>query len=572
MELIKIDPRLLHENPDPTRRTAATLQADALMVASLKATGLIQPPVVYATPGSPNSLTIHVGSRRVRNAIKADLAEIPALLIDPETEGGLMAELAENVVREGLNPVDLWRSIERLVAQGWSEDAIATALALPVRHVRKLRLLASILPAMLDFFAKGQMPKDNELREIAAATLEEQAAVWKKHKPTKANPNVSWHNIAHMLRKDRMYARNGCFDDDLARAYGITWTEDLFAPADQDSRYTTDVAAFLGAQKEWMANHVPKNGALLETNSWGAAKLPPKAERIYGEPKKSDRIGLFLGRDGSVQKIAYRMPPAKTGKKGNGAAEAGPAHDMPKVPRADVTRKGHEMIGQFRTEALHEALRSAPIEADTLLALMVLAVARRNVSVRSGSGGNVMGFARLDQHVDTLLDEKGRLDFDRETLNRAARLVLIELFSCNLDATNSGVASVIAGEAIGADTFLPNMATEEYLSCLSRPALEAVGSADNVLPRPRVRDTRAAIVTSYATRRFVHKAARFIPDPGKIAELRKGVARAHELADRVRSEDDEVQEDRADEPQAEEADADSGDSLDADSPYRIAAE
>ena len=87
--------------------------------------------------------------------------------------------------------------------------------------------------------------------------------------------------------------------------------------------------------------------------------------------------------------------------------------------------------------------------------------------------------------------------------------------------------------------------------------------------------TRAAIVTSYASRRFVHKAARFVPDPGKIAELRKGVAKAHELADRVRSENDEVQEvqeDRADEPQAEEADADSGDALDADSPYRIAAE
>jgi hypothetical protein len=24
-------------------------------------------------------------------------------------------------------------------------------------------------------------------------------------------------------------------------AYGITWGEDLFAPADEDSRYTTDV-------------------------------------------------------------------------------------------------------------------------------------------------------------------------------------------------------------------------------------------------------------------------------------------------------------------------------------------
>ena len=44
-----------------------------------------------------------------------------------------------------------------------------------------------------------------------------------------------------------------------------------------------------------------------------------------------------------------------------------------------------EMIGDLRTDALHEALGRAPIEDDTLLALLVLAFAGQNVSIASGN-------------------------------------------------------------------------------------------------------------------------------------------------------------------------------------------
>ena len=375
MELIMIDPRALRENPNPSRRTKSTPQADALMVASLKTSGLIQPPIVYATPDGGNELTVHVGSRRVRLSIAADLVEIPALQIDPDTEGGLMRELVENVAREPLNPVDLWRAIERLTTEGWTEESIALALALPVRQIRKLRLLSKILPAMLDRFATGDMPSENHLAIIAAAPLEDQAAVWKKNKPTKAYPHVTWHAVANGLSKNRMYARHASFGDDLAQAYGISWTEDLFAQGDEDNRFTTDVEAFLGAQHEWMANSLPKRGVILEVDHWQNGKLPKGAERVYGEPKKTDSTGFYLDRNGIVQKISFRMPAPKKPKRGKGAAEVA-SDDTPVVstPRPPVTRKGTEIIGQLRTDALHEALRVGPIEDDTLMALLVLSV------------------------------------------------------------------------------------------------------------------------------------------------------------------------------------------------------
>ena len=64
-----------------------------------------------------------------------------------------------------------------------------------------------------------------------------------------------------------MYARDASFGDDLAQAYGIAWVEDLFAPADQDSRYTTDVEAFLGAQQEWMTQNLAKKGVIAEVSN-----------------------------------------------------------------------------------------------------------------------------------------------------------------------------------------------------------------------------------------------------------------------------------------------------------------
>jgi ParB family transcriptional regulator, chromosome partitioning protein len=90
-----------------------------------------------------------------------------------------------------------------------------------------------------------------------------------------------------------MYARDASFGEDLAQAYGIVWQEDLFAPADEDSRHTTDVEAYLGAQHEWMANHLPKRGAIVEVNEWGQPKLPPKADRVYGKPGKSDHTAMY---------------------------------------------------------------------------------------------------------------------------------------------------------------------------------------------------------------------------------------------------------------------------------------
>ncbi|MCK1743079.1 ParB/RepB/Spo0J family partition protein [Bradyrhizobium sp. 139] len=561
MQLIKVDPRALKENPDRMRQSKSTPQADTLLLATIKAVGIVQPPVITPETGGGNGYLINAGHRRVKQAIAAGLEEIDVLVDEAANDNGAMRSMIENIAREALNPVDQWRAIERLVALGWTEEAIGVALALPVRQIRKLRLLANVLPAMLDHMAKGDMPEERQLRTIASASLDEQKEVWKKHKPSKADPQVSWFSVAQALTKARMYARDASFGDDLVQAYGIQWAEDLFAPADEDSRYTTDVEAFLGAQQEWMTNNLPKRGVIAETTNWGEVKLPPKAERVYGKASKSDCTAMYLDRDGRVQSVHYRMPAAKKATGKGAAADSDAADESATVskPRPDVTRKGLEMIGDFRTDALHEALARAPIEDDALMALLILAFAGQNVSVDSGSGGTYYGNRRLGRHAAGLFDRDGKLVIDIDTLRVAARSTLTEVLSCRENRTASGIVARVAGDVVGADNFLPNMGTDDYLSCLSRAALEGSCKDTPVLPRQKVKDTRIALVEHFSEGRFVHPAALFAPDKAALLSW---------LAKNAVAEDD-AADDQVEDPEA--GDTDDGEALD-DEAFREAAE
>ncbi len=530
MQILKLDPRALKDNPDDARRSKSSPQADALLLATVKAVGIIQPPIVSPQTDGGNGYIIQAGHRRVRQAIAAGLEEIEVIVREAANDNGAMRSMVENIAREPLNGVDQWRGIERLVALGWTEEGIGVALALPVRQIRKLRLLANVLPVMLDHMALGDMPNEQQLRTVAAASLDEQKEVWKAHKPKK-NERADWYNISRALTKTRMYAKDASFGDDLAAAYGIEWVEDLFSPADEDTRYTTNVEAFLGAQQEWMINNLPKKGAIVEVNSWGQPELPKKAERVYGKPSKSDHVAMYLDRDGKVQSVAFRMPEDSKAKGKGGVSATGGQGDVlhdgriidtPK-PRPDVTQKGHDMIGDFRTDALHEALGRAPIEDDMLMALLVLSLAGQNVRVDSGANDTVFGPKRFKRHAARLFSEDGKLAFDMETVRVAARSMLIDVLSCRRGMSNSGVVSRIAGDAIGADGYLPNMGSEDFLLCLSRQALEAAAKEVNVLPRPKVRETRAALVDHFKDGHFVHASALFAPDPNDLADLIKHV-------------------------------------------------
>ena len=511
-ELRSVDPRTLHLNPNNPRRTPVPPAMDEQLVASIRAVGIIQPPSVTLRD---DGLTVVVGNRRVKAAIMADLPVIDVMVCDADEAADAMRAVAENLIRASMSSVDIWRAIERLEAQHWNEQAIADALALPVRTVKRLKLLAHLPPAMLDVMALGSMPNEDQLRTIAAASPEEQAQVWKKHKPKKGQTEVAWYEIARALAKRRMPASAARFGDDLAKAYGIVWEDDLFAPPGEDSRYTTNVEGFFGAQQEWLSNNLPERGTLLTVDDYGSAKLPKKAQQVWGKPGKDAVVGHYVdARTGEVQAIAYRMPevqkagnPAAGGKGTAGATGGGDdSGDSPTArTRPDVTQKGVAMIGDLRTEALHQALADGPIEDDTLFGMLILAFGGDNVTVDSGSDQR----DHDRRAICRTLTEGGVLTGDRDLLRQAARKMLIGVLSCRENRSQSGPFARVAGEAVGASLLLPNMATEEFLQCLSRGALEAAARAEGVNVAPRAKDTRARMVDRFKDGSFVYPGALF---------------------------------------------------------------
>jgi len=527
MELKTVDPRSLIENPDNPRRRAPPDQADGQMAATARAVGILQPPVVREAPGG--LMTIY-GHRRVRGAIAAGLPEIRVLVLGTAEHASddAMRAMIENVARKAMSPVEQWRAIEKLVSERWTEEAISSALVLPVRTLRKLRLLARIHPPMLDRMHAGDMPNEGKLRTLASASPEDQAAAWKKLKPKK-NEDVGWWHLAQALTRRHMQAADAMFDAEFAAAYGVEYTEDLFAPADEDSRTTANVDGFLAAQHAWIEANLPPDGVVLQAAEYGGAKLPPKANRYYGKPGTGGaKGGYFLDeRTGRVETVLFTLPAPAPAVRDRRGGTAGDEAALPKAPRPALTQKGAAMVGAMRTDALHAALREERIDEYKLIVLLVLALAGNNVEVKTGLA-HAAGLRDTRRETATRLTEGGAVTSDPALLQAAARSMLAYTLSCRDNWSQSGPVARIAGDAINADAHLPNMATADFLACLSKAAVEGVALDLNVPVQPTGKATRGAVVARVGEGRWIYPPALFaaaeaatVPArPGEVAETR----------------------------------------------------
>ena len=166
----------------------------------------------------------------------------------------------------------------------------------------------------------------------------------------------------------------------------------------------------------------------------------------------------------------------------------------------------------MRTEALVKSLEVNACDDMTLIGLLVLALDARNVSVQTDRPTHSTR-TKLVQSIT----EGGRLTHDAERLRVVARQMLAAVLSCSIGRSDSGLVARIAGDALGADAHIGNMATEDFLGCLSKAGIEKVGSSLRVLPRPRAKDTRAEVIKQASGTTYVHPAALFALTEAEIA-------------------------------------------------------
>ncbi len=414
-----------------------------------------------------------------------------------------------------MTPVDMWRAVEKLTSDKWTEEAIATALAAPVRLVRKLKLLGTVHPPMLERMNAGDMPKEHSLRHIASATADEQAAAWKKNRPRKGEP-VAWEHLAEVLMRRTMRAADAQFDAEFATAYGVTYTDDLFAPADEDTSTTTNVEGFLAAQHAWAETHLPEGTVMLRTEQ-NTVILPQGAHRTYWVSNNPGVTpGIYVDeRTGKVETIHFVVP-----EKADCPDRGGEDTPLAPKPRGPITGTGTCLIGNMRTDALHATLQTGPIDGVQLIGLLVLALAGKNVEVKTGLP-NAGHSAATRHEIAAPLIEGGVLTTDMGLLSEAARNMLAYTLSCRDNWSFSGEVALIAGDAIAADAQLPSMATQEFLMCLSKTEMSRVAADLGVTVQPTAKATRARMIDLVSEGRWVYPAALFSAESIKASQGQK---------------------------------------------------
>jgi ParB family chromosome partitioning protein len=125
--LLELDPSSVRPNREQPRRDFEP-EALAALAASIRLHGLLHPIVVEP---DPDGYRLVAGERRLRAALQAGIARIPAIL-RPASESGrhaLELALSENLLREDLNPIEEAAAYARLAdAFGLSHEAIALRL------------------------------------------------------------------------------------------------------------------------------------------------------------------------------------------------------------------------------------------------------------------------------------------------------------------------------------------------------------------------------------------------------------------------------------------------------------
>jgi len=143
--LLELPVESLVPNPEQPRQRFDP-QALTELANSIRASGILQPIVVRRRG---ERYEILVGERRWRAAQQAGLARVPALIREASDAEALELALAENLLRENLNPLEEAQAYQRLMAEfGWTQDELARRIGKDrssIANTLRLRRLPEVI-------------------------------------------------------------------------------------------------------------------------------------------------------------------------------------------------------------------------------------------------------------------------------------------------------------------------------------------------------------------------------------------------------------------------------------------
>ncbi len=142
------------------------------LASSIRSNGLLQP-ILIRPFGERYQLV--AGERRWRAAGKAGLEKVPAIIRDTDDTEALEMALAENLLREALNPIEVARAYDRLQQQfHLTHEQIAERLGIDRSTVTNTLRLLGLAPAVQNLLKEEKISAGHARALLAANSAQAQ--------------------------------------------------------------------------------------------------------------------------------------------------------------------------------------------------------------------------------------------------------------------------------------------------------------------------------------------------------------------------------------------------------------
>jgi len=126
----------------------------AELAASIKEHGVLQPLLVRRDPDIDDQYEIIGGERRWRASQKAQLHEVPVIILELNDTQALEIALIENLQREDLNPIDEALGYQKLMEDyGHTQEKLGKALGKSRSHIANMVRLLNLPPGVQEMVA-----------------------------------------------------------------------------------------------------------------------------------------------------------------------------------------------------------------------------------------------------------------------------------------------------------------------------------------------------------------------------------------------------------------------------------
>ena len=165
----------LRPNARNPRRTFGAAELDEL-AASLRERGIIQPIVVRALRGVPDSYEIIAGERRWRAAQRAPLHEVPVVVVEATDAEALQLAIIENVQRADLNPLEEAEGYRALIEEFHnSQEDIAKIVGKSRSYVANTLRLLKLSDPVKAYIHSGKLTAGHARMLVGEPNAEELA-------------------------------------------------------------------------------------------------------------------------------------------------------------------------------------------------------------------------------------------------------------------------------------------------------------------------------------------------------------------------------------------------------------